>query len=214
MDKPIGGLKREYGRGGLSESEAAADPLKQFDQWFDAAVRENIIEPTAMALATADAAGRPTVRIVLLKGFDHRGFVFYTDYESRKGKDLAANPHAGLCFWWPELERQVRIDGKVEKTTEADSDAYFATRARESQIGACLSHQSHAIPNREAIEHARERVTAEFAARNVPRPQRWGGYRLAPIRYEFWQGRAHRLHDRLEYVLCESGAWQLRRLSP
>lgn len=214
MDKPIGGLKREYSRRGLHESELATDPLMQFDQWFDAAVRENLIEPNAMSLATADEAGRPTVRIVLLKGFDQRGFVFYTDYESRKGRELATNPHAGLCFWWPDLERQVRIDGKVEKISETDSDAYFATRPRESQIGAYLSHQSRVIPSREAIEQARERVTTEFAARTVTRPPRWGGYRLVPTRYEFWQGRVHRLHDRLEYVQCETGEWQLRRLSP
>jgi pyridoxamine 5'-phosphate oxidase len=214
MDKPIGGSKREYSRQGLSESGVAADPLKQFDVWFDAAVRENIVEPNAMSLATTDEQGRPSVRVVLLKGFDDRGFVFYTDYESRKGQSLAMNPYAALCFWWPELERQVRIEGKVDKTTAAEADAYFALRPRESQIGACLSHQSHTIPNREAIERARERIIAEFAARDVTRPRRWGGYRLEPDRYEFWQGRAHRLHDRLEYVRCETGEWQMRRLSP
>lgn len=214
MDKPIEGLRREYALRGLNEAEADPDPLRQFDNWFDSAVREGLMDPNAMSLATVDADQRPHVRIVLLKGFDQRGFVFYTDYESRKGRELEINPWAEVCFWWSQLERQVRISGSVEKIAPAESDAYFASRPRESEIGAYLSHQSEVIAGREVLEAARRRVEEEFAGRPIPRPARWGGYRLRPERYEFWQGRPFRLHDRLEYVLEAGGAWRMRRLSP
>jgi pyridoxamine 5'-phosphate oxidase len=213
-DQPIGELRKEYSLQGLTESQADPDPLRLFDTWFDAAVKAAVTEPNATALATADAAGQPAVRIVLLKGYDARGFVFYSDYRSRKGVELAANPRAALCFWWAELERQVRVEGRVERITADESDGYFASRPRASQLGAWASDQSSPLPGREPLERRLREVETRFAGQPVPRPREWGGYRLRPDSIEFWQGRQQRLHDRLRYRRKPDGGWSLERLSP
>ncbi len=214
MDKPVSALRQDYSLRELSETDADADPMRLFDSWFDAAVRAGILEPNAMSLATVDAQGRPSVRIVLLKGFDARGLVFYTDYHSRKGRELSANPNAALCFWWPPMERQVRIEGSVASIPPAESDAYFATRPRESQFGAQVSNQSEVIADRAVLERRLQELRSVYQDRAVPRPPHWGGYRLSPRRIEFWQGRPSRLHDRLLYSRGADGAWTCERLSP
>lgn len=214
MDRPIGDLRKEYSLQGLKETEAHSNPLQQFDLWFDDAVRASVAEPNASALATVDSNGRPTVRVVLLKGYNDRGFVFYSDYRSRKGLELAANPSAAMCIWWPELERQVRMDGRVEQISPEESDAYFATRPRASQLGAWASDQSQILPGREPLERRLKEVETRFAKQAVPRPPFWGGYRLVPEAIEFWQGRPQRLHDRLLYSRKPDGGWQIVRLSP
>jgi pyridoxamine 5'-phosphate oxidase len=214
MDKPISTLRKDYTLRRLREQEADPDPLRQFDLWFDEAVRSGLSEPNGMTLATADAAGRPAARIVLLKGYDQRGFVFYTSFDSRKGRELAVNPQAALCFWWPELERQVRIEGTVEKTTAEESDTYFRSRPRESQLGACASEQSAVVASRAVLEQRLAELEARYAGREVPRPPNWGGYRLVPHTIEFWQGGEARLHDRLRYRRRPDGTWLLERLSP
>ncbi len=210
----VAALRREYMVQGLSESDVDPDPLRQFQRWFDAALAANLLEPNAMTLATATPDGRPSARMVLLKGFDQRGFVWYTNYESRKGGELAANPCAALVFFWVELSRQIRIEGRVTLVTPEESDAYFQSRPRGSQIGAAASHQSQVLPGREPLEQRAAELEAEFEGRPVPRPPGWGGYRLAPIVIEFWQGRPDRLHDRLRYRRLEEGGWQIERLSP
>jgi pyridoxamine 5'-phosphate oxidase len=213
MDHPLNLERRDYGKGRLLEREAEPDPLRQFDAWFDEAVRADLLEPNAMALATVDADGQPSVRIVLLKGYDARGLVFYTDYTSRKGRELEANPRAALCFWWGELERQVRIEGSVHRVSDEESDAYFASRPRESQLGAVASSQSEVIASREALERRLRKVTTRHQDQPIPRPPNWGGYRLVPSAIEFWQGRESRMHDRLRYR--RSGRrWIIERLSP
>lgn len=214
MDKPISNLRKEYTLRTLREQDADPDPLRQFDIWFDEAVRSGLTEPNGMTLATADAAGRPTARIVLLKGYNQRGFVFYTSYDSRKGRELAANPRAALCFWWPELERQVRIEGTVERTTVEESDCYFRSRPRESQLGAWISDQSGVVAGREVLEQRLAELEARYAGREIPRPPHWGGYRLVPDTIEFWQGREARLHDRLCYRRRPEGTWLVERLFP
>ncbi len=205
-------LRQHYDAATLLEADALSDPIAQFGRWFDEAVGAGLIEPNAMTLATADAAGRPAARMVLLKEFDGRGFVFYTNYESRKATELAENARASLLFWWDRLHRQVRIEGAVEKVGVADADAYFASRPYGSRIGAWTSPQSRVIAGREPLE-ARE---TEFCARfptEVPRPPHWGGYRVLPDVIEFWQGRPSRLHDRLRYRI-EADAWIVERLAP
>ena len=208
-------LRVDYKRAALSERDAASDPFELFTRWFDEAVAAAIPEPNAMTLATVDAAGRPTARIVLMKGVDARGVVFHTNYDSRKGRDLAANPRAALLFFWVGLERQVRIDGAAERVSAEDSDAYFAARPRGSQISAWASPQSEQLPDRAALERRYAEAEARFAAAGdaVPRPPNWGGYRVVPEAFEFWQGRRSRLHDRIAYRQ-DAGAWSIGRLAP
>ncbi len=207
-------LRLSYTKGGLTEEEASADPLAQFAVWFEQAKRAGSPEPNAMALATVSASGVPNARMVLLKGARPDGFVFFTNYDSRKGQELAANSRASLLFYWPELERQVRISGMVEKVAFAESEAYFQSRPLGHQLGAWASRQSAEVPNREALEKNLDAVEERFrAAGEVPLPPFWGGFRVRPTIIEFWQGRTNRLHDRLEYSLTERG-WIRRRLSP
>jgi len=208
----ISQLRRDYKREALDEAHADADPIRQFSRWWDEALASQLPEPNAMTLATASADGRPSVRVVLLKGFDAAGFVFFTNYDSRKGRELAANPHAALLFFWPELERQVRIEGAVQRVSADESDAYYASRPLGSRIGAWASPQSRPIPSKAWL------VTqaAEMGVRhglNPARPPFWGGFRVAPASVEFWQGRPSRLHDRLLYTR-EGGHWARVRLSP
>lgn len=208
-------LRENYTKGGLLESALSPDPFSQFHSWFDEALAMQIQETNAMTLSTVDSQGLPDSRIVLLKSLDHRGFVFFTNYESAKGTQLAATPHAALCFHWKELERQVRIRGRIEKTSREESAEYFALRPRPSQIGAWVSRQSSVISGRETLEQAQLRYEQEFAGREIPVPPFWGGYVLFPSEIEFWQGRPGRLHDRLVYHQQESSSsWQISRLSP
>jgi pyridoxamine 5'-phosphate oxidase len=206
-------LRREYMLDSLDESAMAGDPFAQFEKWFTQAQKASVPEPNAMSLATADASGRPSARIVLLKGFDSRGFMFFTNYASRKGSELAANPRAALCFHWQLLERQVRIEGTIEKTTRQESDEYFHSRPRDAQIGAWISEQSAIIDSREALERAGSELRKRFGDGSIPLPEFWGGYRVIPDSVEFWQGRLSRLHDRLQYLRNAAG-WKLQRLSP
>lgn len=215
MSQKIADLRKEYTMNGLSEQEVADQPLAQFRQWFEAALDAGVPEPNAMHLSTVGEHNRPSSRIVLIKELEDNGIVFYTNYHGRKGRDLAVNPFASLTFFWAELERQVRIEGKVEKVSDAESDEYFASRPRGSQIGAWVSHQSEYLPTREILDEKQEAYEAQFADGPVPRPPHWGGYRLVPDRVEFWQGRPSRLHDRVVYALDEiNGSWSIGRLSP
>jgi pyridoxamine 5'-phosphate oxidase len=211
----IADIRREYHRAALTEADVDPDPARQFERWLSEAIRAEVPEPTAMTLATADADGRPSARIVLLKGAAPEGFVFFTNYESRKGDELATRPDAALLFHWVELERQVRIEGRVAKVPAAESDAYFASRPLLSRVGAWASPQSRVIPNRAWLEHefaaSQQRIAANGA--DVPRPTQWGGYRLAPMVMEFWQGRSSRLHDRIRYRR-EGAHWRVERLAP
>jgi pyridoxamine 5'-phosphate oxidase len=206
-------LRKDYARGSLDENSVDTDPIHQFQLWLEQALDAQLPEPNAMTVATVDAEGRPSARILLIKGVDERGFVFYTNYQSRKGRELTGNPHASLLFHWIELERQVRIEGVVEKTSAEQSDAYFASRPLASRIGAWASEQSSEIATRAELE-AREKAFAERFGENPPRPPHWGGYRLVPDRIEFWQGRPSRLHDRILYTRQADNRWQISRLSP
>ena len=206
-------LRKEYTRAGLKESEADPNPIEQFRRWFDEVLAANLHEPNAMTLATATPDGRPSARVVLLKGFDERGFVFYTNYEGRKAHELEANPRCALVFYWGELERQVRIEGRVRRVAERESDAYFVVRPRGSQLGAWASEQSRPIRDREALERRLRELEAEYEGSPVPRPPFWGGYRVEPEKMEFWQGRENRLHDRLRYSRTADG-WKIERLQP
>ena len=205
-------LRKSYERAALDEEASEADPLKQFEAWLAQAIDAKLPEPNAMTLATVGPEGRPSTRIVLIKGLDARGIVWYTNYDSRKGRELAEHPHAALQFHWVELERVVRIEGRVEKVAEADSDAYYASRPLDSRIGAWASPQSQVIASRAVLVASAARYSAQFLL-NPPRPPHWGGYRLVPDRWEFWQGRPSRLHDRLRYRL-EDGSWLRERLAP
>lgn len=208
----IASIRTDYKRGELDEAHAAGDPIEQFSRWWEEARRSEIADVNAMTLATASAAGRPSARTVLLKDFDSRGFVFYTNYDSRKGRELAANPQAALLFFWKELERQVRIDGHIERVSAEDSDAYFASRPLASRIGAWASPQSEPIPGKAWLVAK----AAEMGLRHglsPARPPHWGGYRVCPEAIEFWQGRPSRLHDRLLYTRGDGG-WMRSRLAP
>ncbi|WP_246795817.1 pyridoxamine 5'-phosphate oxidase [Burkholderia perseverans] len=208
-------LRINYSRASLDEHDVASDPFRQFDKWLNEALDAKLPEPNTMTLATADAAGRPSARIMLIKGVDQRGFVFFTNYESRKGHEIEANPHAALLFYWIELERQVRIEGCLEKIAAEESDAYYASRPVGSRLGAWASAQSTVIADRAVLE-TREREARERYGDNPPRPPHWGGFRVVPASIEFWQGRPSRLHDRLRYTR-DAGApdrWVVERLSP
>jgi pyridoxamine 5'-phosphate oxidase len=209
-------LREDYRRSSLDEAQLLADPYLQFDIWFTQARQAQVPEPNAMTLATVDANGQPSARIVLLKGLDARGFVFFTNYESRKGQAITSEPRAALLFCWLDLERQVRIEGRITKVDASESDAYFASRPRASQIGARVSPQSRVIANREILENALDKESKENANQALTRPTHWGGYRLEPSMFEFWQGRSSRLHDRLRYLQssAKTGAWTIDRLAP
>jgi pyridoxamine 5'-phosphate oxidase len=208
----IADMRREYAGEPLSERDVDPNPVAQFEKWFDQATRGGMTDANAMTLATATRDGRPSARIVLLKGIDERGFVFFTDYRSRKGGDLDSNPQASLCFFWEALHRQVRVSGSVMRVTREESEAYFHSRPHGSQIGAWASHQSSSLSSRDVLENEVARL-AKLYPTEVPPPPHWGGYRLTPDTLEFWQGRPSRLHDRIEYTR-EGPGWRIRRLSP
>lgn len=209
----IAAIRKEYSLKSLDLFNIADNPLTQFKVWFQEALTASTIETNAMTLATINKENKPSARVVLLKGIDH-GFLFFTNYESDKGKELERHPFAALTFFWPELERQVRVEGRVEKVTEGESDDYYFSRPVPSQIGAWTSPQSHVIPDREYLERRQEEVEQKFKKEEISRPPHWGGYRLVPQSIEFWQGRPSRLHDRLKFELDETGNWQINRLAP
>lgn len=210
----IAALRHDYRAHGLRRADLDPDPIKQFAKWFGEAAAAQIRDLNAMSLATVSADGKPSVRIVLLKAISERGFVFFTNYESEKARQLEANPHAGLNLFWIQLERQIRIDGVVEKTSHKESEEYFHSRPAGSQLGAWASRQSEVIPNREALEAKLTEVTDRFAGGVIPLPPHWGGFRVVPDRIEFWQGRTNRLHDRFRYTRQGDGSWTIERLSP
>ena len=214
MDKKdLAQIRREYSREELSEDQVDPDPIVQFGHWMAEAIAAELPEPTAMCLSTVDAEGKPSSRMVLLKGFDGDGFVFFTNYNSRKGRDLAENPNAALTFFWPELERQVRITGLADKVSPEESDEYFKTRPFTSRVGAWASDQSEVLSSKMALAAKAAKLAVKYATGNVPRPPHWGGYRVGPDLIEFWQGRPSRLHDRIVYKLIED-EWKISRLSP
>jgi pyridoxamine 5'-phosphate oxidase len=205
---------KEYGLYELKETDLAPNPFKQFEKWYDDALKSGSLQPDAMTLATSTRDGRPSARMMLLKGFDEKGFVFYTNSESKKGKDLAENPLGAIVFWWAQLERQVRIEGNIDKVSDKEADTYFRSRPRESQIAAWVSEQSRVISSREVIESRFRELEVKYKNRDIPRPPYWTGYRLRPHSIEFWQGRPNRLHDRLRYRLLDDGSWVIERLAP
>jgi pyridoxamine 5'-phosphate oxidase len=210
----IAGIRKVYQLESLFEDQVDENPLKQFETWWQQAIQSQIEEPNAMTLATSTIDGKPSARTVLLKGIKENGFEFFTNYLSRKGKEIEENPFASLLFFWKELERQVRIEGKIEKISDLESDEYFFQRPVESRIGAWSSPQSKVIKSREFLEQNVEKYNSLFRDQNIPRPDFWGGYIVIPERIEFWQGRPGRLHDRLLYVLSEKNVWKIERLAP
>ena len=217
-EPPTGGrlaaLRQEYASAGLSESDLAMDPITQFQKWLHDAMAAQLAEPNAMILATVAPDGQPSTRTVLLKALDARGFSFFTNYESRKARELAANPRASLTFPWHALERQVNIEGRVSKLPRTEAEAYFKLRPRDSRLGAWASNQSQVLPGRDALEARMKQLAAQYPGEDIPPPPHWGGYVLAPERIEFWQGRPSRLHDRLRYSRQPNGGWKIERLSP
>lgn len=208
-------LRRDYSGAPLGRRDVDPNPFRQFERWYEQAVEADVTDPNAMTLATATKHGRPSVRVVLVKGVDEeRGFVFYTDYTSRKGRELAENPQAALGFYWAELSRQVRIDGRAEKLPREESEAYFRSRPREAQLAAWASRQSHPVGSRTALEARVAELDEEYADVDVPLPPRWGGFVVVPDNFEFWQGRPGRLHDRITYERTADGDWTIERLSP
>jgi len=214
MDKTIADLRQDYTLQDLSETEVNSNPFVQFKEWFEQALSTDILEPNAMTVATTNTEGQPSARMVLLKDFDERGFVFYTNYNSHKAQELAENPQAALVFWWAQLQRQVRICGRVEKVSEIESDKYFYSRPFNSRLGAWASNQREVIENREVLEEQLEDLQQEYYNKDVPRPSHWGGIRVIPTEIEFWQGRSSRLHDRLVYTRDYDYSWKIERLSP
>lgn len=206
-------LRKEYSRHSLDELGVDLNPFEQFRHWFEEAMKAELHEPTAMVLATATPDGKPSARVVLLKGFDERGLVFFTNYEGRKSAELTANPQAAVLFFWGELARQIRIEGAVEKTSKQESGEYFKTRPPESRLSAWASNQSSVIPSRDFLEQKISNLKSRYGNREIPLPPFWGGFRLQPQVFEFWQGRENRLHDRVRYML-QGGVWQIERLSP
>ena len=211
--KNVADLRRDYDKTALNEDEVSTDPIDQFTQWFEKAISDDVVDANAMTLSTATKGGIPSSRIVLLKGVDKKGFRFYTNYQSRKGRELQANPHAALCFYWPEHERQIRIEGSVERLSREESKSYFEQRPRLSQIGAWASKQSSKVNSREELEDRFKELKQRFDEQDVPLPDFWGGYLLMPNRFEFWQGRKGRMHDRIEYQK-EGESWIISRLAP
>ena len=210
----IQNLRQDYTAATLSENDTKGDPINQFEQWFNEALAAKLHEPNAMTLATATANGKPSARIVLLKGFNQHGFMFYTNYLSRKGKEITKNPQGAITFFWAELERQVRIEGTIEKLSKEDSERYFHTRPKGSQIGAVVSPQSQEIEGRNELEKKWSELEAEYEGKEVPKPSFWGGYILNPQLVEFWQGRSSRLHDRILYKKVDKKSWKKVRLAP
>lgn len=210
---PISKLHRDYPDRSLTERTAPKEPFRLFHHWFRQALKARLIDPNAMAVTTVNASGRPSARMVLLRGLDREGFVFFTNYLSRKGRDLAANPEAGLLFFWPQLGRQVRVEGRVRKVSAKESDGYFATRPRGSQLSAWASSQSRVIGGRDVLERKMKELEKKYEGRKIPRPPHWGGYRVIPSVVEFWSGRKNRLHDRLNYRKKGKG-WVRERLAP
>jgi pyridoxamine 5'-phosphate oxidase len=210
----IAKLHRDYPDRQLLEKTATRDPFRLFHHWFRQAVQARLIDPNAMAVTTVSPSGKPSARMVLLRGLDKKGFVFFTNYLSQKGKELKKRPHASLLFFWPLLGRQVRVEGRVERVTARESDAYFATRPRGSQLSAWVSKQSERIPNRESLEKRMVEFEVKFKNKKIPRPSHWGGYRVLPVSIEYWSGRRNRLHDRLRYQRKSKGGWRRERLAP
>ncbi|WP_156306748.1 pyridoxamine 5'-phosphate oxidase [Sphingobacterium endophyticum] len=211
--KEIAAIREDYAKSSLIESDVLHDPIQQFKKWFDEAISSQVTEPTAMVLSTVNEKGFPSSRVVLLKDIKSEGLSFFTNYNSRKGQEILQNPHVSILFFWPELQRQVRFEANVEKLSKEDSDEYFASRPRGSQIGAIASPQSVIIPNRESLEKRVAEVELEMGDLAIPRPEFWGGFLIKPVRVEFWQGRSSRLHDRIVYIL-ENDIWTINRLAP
>lgn len=209
----IADLRKDYSRASLSETDAHPNPVEQFSKWFGEAIAAQVPEANAMSVSTATTDGRPSSRILLIKDFDRRGFTFFTNYESRKGRELDSNPYAALLFYWIELERQVRIEGRVERISDAENDTYYNSRPVKSRLGAIASAQSRPVASREVLEARVKEVEEQYGDHPV-RPAHWGGYRVVPDYLEFWQGRPSRLHDRIAYQLQTDGSWKLQRLQP